>query len=213
MTPASPKSKGPGARQIPLLGWFSLDELDEEPLGRMVEEIFEAYVPELKAPGFRISRRMQTTLGSYSHRKREIALSDRLIQLGDRKSVWRVLLHEVAHAITMQRYRDPAPHGRQFREVCAEIRADPKATMDIEGLESEAPVGISFRCTSCGRRILSKRKTGIIRCQCGAQYRVGRSHSEPVRYSYQCTSCGRRILRRRKTAIVRCSCGARYRTL
>ena len=179
----------------------------------MVEQVFDAYAPELKPPGFRISMRMQSTLGSYSHRKREITLSGRLIQLGDRKSVWRVLLHEVAHAITMQRYRDPLPHGKQFRDVCAEIGADPKATMDIEGLQAEEPVRYSFRCNSCGRRILRKRKTAVIRCECGARYQERRYRSEPVRYSYQCTSCGTRILRKRKTAIVRCRCGARYRTL
>ncbi len=140
----------------------------------MVERIFDAYVPELKAPGLRISTRMRSTLGSYSHRKREIALSERLILHGDKKSVWKVLLHEVAHAITMQRYRNPLPHGKQFREVCAEIRADPKAVMDIEGLEVEVeePVRYRVQCPSCGALNKRKRLTRIVRCMCGARLRI-----------------------------------------
>ena len=138
----------------------------------MVEQVFDAYEPDLKVPGFRISKRMRSTLGSYSHRKREIALSERLVLNGDKKSVWEVLLHEVAHAITMQRYRRPLPHGKQYREVCAEIGANPRAVMDIEGLSPVEPVRYSYRCNSCGRRILRKRKTAIVRCKCGARYRT-----------------------------------------
>lgn len=212
MTPGSRKSRGPGARQGVLFGPDTPKEPEESSFEVALEKAVEEFAPELGLSRIRISKRMKRTLGSYSPSKREIALSNRLVQSGDKESIREVLLHEIAHAVTHYRHPRSRPHGKEFRDVCKEIGANPARFIDVEGLSNKSePIKYSYRCNSCGRRILRKRKTAIVRCRCGARYRERVHRSEPIRYSYRCRSCGKDILRKRRTAIVRCRCGARYR--
>ena len=214
MTPGSRKSRGPRARQGVLFGPDVPPEPEEPSFEIALEKAVAEFAPELDLAGIRISKRMTRTLGSYSPLTRRIALSGRLVQSGDNQSIREVLMHEIAHALTHHRHPGSSAHGKEFHSVCKEIGANPARFFDVEGLSPKSePVRYSYRCDSCGRQILRKRVTPIIRCRCGARYRLGFSGNEPVRYSYRCKSCGKDILRKRKTAIVRCQCGARYRTL
>ena len=147
-------------------------EPDLESLWDAVEQVLAAYAPGLTLTRIRISKRMKRTLGSYYPTKREIALSNLLMRGGDKESIWRVLLHEVAHAVTHQRHGHVRPHGKQFREVCEELGADPSPLLDVVLESRPEPVRYRVQCPSCGALNKRKRLTRIVRCMCGARLRI-----------------------------------------
>ena len=176
MTPGSRKSRGPGERQGVLFGPDSPPEPEEPSFEVALEKAVAEFAPELDLAGIRISKRMIRTLGSYSPMTRRIALSSRLVQSGDKESIWEVLLHEIAHAVTHHRHPGSRAHGKEFHSVCKEIGANPARFFDVEGLsglsKKREPVRYSYQCRACGKEILRKRKTAIVRCRCGARYRT-----------------------------------------
>ena len=165
----------PRARQGALFGSDAPPETDLESLWYAVEQVLAAYASGLTLSRIRISNRMQRTLGSYSPSKREIALSSELFLSGGKKSIWRVLLHEIAHAITLHRHPGSRPHGREFRGVCDEIGADPSRFIDVGLVSPSEPIRYSIQCPSCGGLNKRKRLTRFVRCICGARLRIRRN--------------------------------------
>lgn len=155
-----------------------------EQLRRAVEQQFEAFAPGLKFAGIRISTRMRRTLGSYSPSKGEITLSGQLILSGDKKTLHKVVMHEIAHAVTSNRHPRARAHGKEFRAVCDEIGADPARFMEFGDSPRKESLQYSFQCTSCGKPVVRKRMARIIRCKCGERYRTyprGQAAPDPSR--------------------------------
>lgn len=68
------------------------------------------------------------SLGTCSYSKREIRLSEWYVRLNDIKDVKDTILHELAHALSYERYGSRGVgHGRLWKSVCREIGAIPKA--------------------------------------------------------------------------------------
>ena len=49
----------------------------------MIDEILKIHQPKLQLPQVRVSRRMRATLGSYMPSRKQIAISSRLLAMGD----------------------------------------------------------------------------------------------------------------------------------
>ena len=123
--------------------------------------------PELMPPRFRVSSRMRRTLGTYNPERREITLSARLLAMGTLEEQRKVLLHELAHAIVFERDAKAAAHGRQFRQICRQIGADPSRFVEVAMHGWAKRTRYSFRCRSCGMTGLRKRRVRSVRCDCG----------------------------------------------
>ncbi len=209
------------ARQGRLFGPDTLPDPDNdyEEFRCAVEQLVAAHAPGLKFGGIRISTRMRRTLGSYSPSKGEITLSGQLILSGDKKTLHKVVMHEIAHSVTSNRHPGARAHGKEFRAVCDEIGADPAPVMDVPSMSGKGPFRYVFRCASCGGRVARRRRVAVARCGCGARIRLRYDRSSPApaagvrqtAYSIRCPSCGGRVVRRRKVEVARCGCGARIR--
>lgn len=76
----------------------------------------------------------------------------------------KILLHEVAHAITDYRYgkRD---HGLEFRMVCTELGIGSEAFLNVRYPKQ----GPAYHCHNCGREdwSYSRRSRSRVNCLCG----------------------------------------------
>jgi len=64
----------------------------------LIKTALATHEPDLELPPVRVSGRMRRTLGSYTASKRRIAISSRLLAMGDDSDVRQVVLREVAVA-------------------------------------------------------------------------------------------------------------------
>jgi predicted SprT family Zn-dependent metalloprotease len=151
-------------------------DLEQKPVGKptaanvdlLIRATLESYEPDLKLPDVRVSGRMRRTLGSYMPSKKQIAISSRLLAMGDDDDIRGVVLHEVAHAIVHSRFGDKAPaHGRQFRAVCNEIGAKPRRYVDVTTEQWQSQVRYLSKCGHCKVLIVRKHRMNSVRCVCG----------------------------------------------
>lgn len=124
--------------------------------------------PGLKLPPVRISGRMRRTLGSYMPARRRIAISSRLLAMGDESDLRQVVLHEVAHAIVHARFGEKASaHGREFRAVCHELGVKARRYVDVTTEKWRSRVRFLSKCGHCKVIIVRKKRMRSVRCTCG----------------------------------------------
>ena len=134
----------------------------------MIGEILKIHQPKLQLPRVRVSRRMRTTLGSYMPSRKQIAISSRLLAMGDHSDVREVVLHEVAHAIVHARFGNkPSAHGREFRSICKELDIEPKRYVDVLPEKWQTRIRYAAQCDRCNVIVVRKRRMRFVRCACG----------------------------------------------
>ncbi len=140
-------------------------------LDSMAKELIQKHATGLDIAPLRISRRMWKTLGRYTPSRREITLSEWFLTKSDDAAVREVLKHEVAHAVTGHCHPGARSHGKEFREVCRKIGADPSAAVDM-GAGYGPPISyFGFSCPYCGSEIWRKQRARFLRCRCGNSVR------------------------------------------
>ncbi len=151
-------------------------DLEQKPVGKptadnvdlLIRSTLDAHEPGLELPSVRVSGRMRRTLGSYMPSKKQIAISSRLLAMGDEEDIRGVVLHEIAHAIVHCRFGDKAPaHGGEFRAVCDEIGAKPRRYVDVTTDEWQSQVRFLSKCGHCKVLIVRKKRMRSVRCVCG----------------------------------------------
>ena len=151
-------------------------DLDQKPVGKPTTEAVDSLIqatlcqhqPGLSLPPVRVSARMRRTLGSYMPSRKQIAISSRLLTMGDENDIREVVLHEVAHAIVHYRWGDkPRAHGREFRSVCKEIGAKPQRFVDVITGEWQSQIRYLSKCGHGKVLIVRKRRMRSVRCICG----------------------------------------------
>ena len=136
----------------------------------MIDEILKIHQPKLQLPQVRVSRRMRATLGSYMPSRKQIAISSRLLAMGDDGDVREVVLHEVAHAIVHARFGNkPSAHGREFKAVCKELDIEPKRYVDVSTEKWQMRIRYAARCNFCNLLVVRKRRMPFARCICGSK--------------------------------------------
>jgi predicted SprT family Zn-dependent metalloprotease len=111
---------------------------------------------------------MRRTLGSYTPAKRQIAVSSRLLVMGNEADIQQVVLHEVAHAIVHARFGEKASvHGREFRAVCRELDVRPRRFVDVTTEKWQSQVRFLSKCGHCKVLIVRKKRMRSVRCGCG----------------------------------------------
>jgi predicted SprT family Zn-dependent metalloprotease len=151
-------------------------DLDQKPIGKptagavdlLIRSVLDSHEPGLELPPVRVSGRMRRTLGSYMPSRKQIAISSRLLAMGDENDVREVVLHEIAHAIVHARWGEkPSAHGREFRAVCGEIGAKPRRYVDVTTEQWGSQVRYLSKCGHCKTLIVRKRRVSSVRCVCG----------------------------------------------
>ena len=151
-------------------------DIEQKPIGKpqsgyvdlMIGEILKIHQPKLQLPRVRVSRRMRTTLGSYMPCRKQIAISSRLLAMGDHSDVREVVLHEVAHAIVHARFGNkPSAHGREFRAICKELNIEPKRYVDVLTEKWQTRIRYAAECDRCNVIVVRKRRMRFVRCACG----------------------------------------------
>lgn len=139
-----------------------------EAVDLLIQATFDEHQPGLSLPPVRVSTRMRRTLGSYMPSRKQIAISSRLLAMGDENDIRQVVLHEVAHAIVHDRWGDkPSAHGREFRLVCNDIGAKPRRFVDVTTGEWQSQIRYLSKCGHCNVLIVRKRRMRSVRCICG----------------------------------------------
>ncbi len=134
----------------------------------LIKATLDTHEPELELPAVRVSGRMRRTLGSYMPSRKQIAISSRLLAMGEDDDIRQVVLHEVAHAIVHARWGSkPSAHGREFRLVCNEIGAKPRRYVDVATAQWGSQVRYLSKCGHCNVLIVRKRRVNSVRCICG----------------------------------------------
>ena len=152
---------------------FDIEQKEiEKPKSRfvdlMIDEILKIHQPKLQLPEVRVSRRMRATLGSYMPSRKQIAISSRLLAMGDDSDVREVVLHEVAHAIVHARFGNkPSAHGREFRSICKELDIEPKRYVDVLTEKWQTRIRYAAQCDRCNVVVVRKRRMRFVRCACG----------------------------------------------
>ena len=165
----APGSRPEPARQLT----FDLGEPGvEDPTALQVDLLIRATLagcqPYLELPSVRVARRMRRTLGSYTPSQKQIAISSRLLAMGDEADIRQVVLHEVAHAIVHARFGEKtSAHGREFRAVCAEMGIKPRRHVDVSTEKWQSRVRFLSKCGHCRVIIVRKRRMRSVRCECG----------------------------------------------
>jgi len=151
-------------------------DLERKPVGKptgsnvdlLIRATLDSHEPGLELPSVRVSGRMRRTLGSYMPSRKQIAISSRLLAMGEEDDIRQVVLHEVAHAIVHARWGDkPSAHGREFRAVCGEIGAKPRRYVDVTTEQWQSQVRYLSKCGHCKVLIVRKRRMRSVRCVCG----------------------------------------------
>ena len=151
-------------------------DLEQKPVGKptaenvdlLIRSTLDKHEPELDLPPVRVSGRMRRTLGSYMPSKKQIAISSRLLAMGDEEDIRQVVLHEIAHAIVHSRWGDkPSAHGREFRAACNEIGAKPRRYVDVTTDKWQSQVRFLSKCGHCKVLIVRKKRMRSVRCVCG----------------------------------------------
>ena len=151
-------------------------DLEQKPVGKptaenvdlLIRSTLDTHEPGLVLPSVRVSGRMRRTLGSYMPSKKQIAISSRLLAMGDEEDIRQVVLHEIAHAIVHSRFGEKAgAHGREFRAVCNEIGAKPRRYVDVTTDEWQSQVRFLSKCGHCMVLIVRKKRMRSVRCVCG----------------------------------------------
>jgi len=165
----------PGSAEIDESRQLAFD-LDQKPIGKptaeaidlLIQSTFDKHEPGLSLPPVRVSSRMRRTLGSYMPSRKQIAISSRLLAMGDEADIREVVLHEVAHAIVHARWGDkPSAHGREFRAVCGEIGAKPRRYVDVTTEKWQSQTRFLSKCGHCKVLIVRKKRMRSVRCVCG----------------------------------------------
>ena len=139
-----------------------------EAIDLLIQSTFDKHEPGLSLPPVRVSSRMRRTLGSYMPSRKQIAISSRLLAMGDEADIREVVLHEVAHAIVHARWGDkPSAHGREFRAVCGEIGAKPRRYVDVTTEKWQSQTRFLSKCGHCKVLIVRKKRMRSVRCVCG----------------------------------------------
>ncbi len=134
----------------------------------LIRMTLTANQPGLHLPPVRVSGRMRRTLGSYTPSKRQIAISSRLLAMGEQADIRQVVLHEVAHAIVHARFGEKtSAHGREFRTVCRELNIRPRRHVDVTTEKWQSQVRFLVKCGHCRALIVRKKRMRSVRCGCG----------------------------------------------
>jgi predicted SprT family Zn-dependent metalloprotease len=151
-------------------------DLEQKPIGKptaanvdlLIRATLDAHQPELELPDVRVSGRMRRTLGSYMPSRKQIAISSRLLAMGEEEDIRQVVLHEIAHAIVHARWGEkPSAHGREFRTVCNEIGAKPRRYVDVTTEKWQSQTRFLSKCGHCKVLIVRKKRMRSVRCVCG----------------------------------------------
>jgi len=146
----------------------SIGKPTAEAVDLLIQSTFDKHEPGLSLPPVRVSGRMRRTLGSYMPSRKQIAISSRLLAMGDENDVRQVVLHEVAHAIVHARWGEKASaHGREFRSVCNEIGAKPRRYVDVTTEKWQSQTRFLSKCGHCKVLIVRKKRMRSVRCVCG----------------------------------------------
>lgn len=136
----------------------------------LIRTTLDAHQKDLDLPPVRVSGRMRRTLGSYTPSKRQIAVSSRLLAMGDETDIRQVVLHEVAHAIVHARFGDKtSAHGREFRAVCGELDVRPRRHVDVMTEKWQSQVRFLSKCGHCKVIIVRRRRMRSVKCGCGVK--------------------------------------------
>jgi len=147
-----------------------LDKPTAEAVDLLIQATFDQHQPGLSLPPVRVSTRMRRTLGSYMPSRKQIAISSRLLAMGDENDIRQVVFHEVAHAIVHDRWGDkPSAHGLEFRSVCNEIGAKPRRFVDVTTGDWSSQIRYLSKCGHCKVLIVRKRRMRSVRCICGVK--------------------------------------------
>jgi len=122
-------------------------------------------------------------LGCCKHSQRLITMSRSLSDLNKDSHAEKLvdtLLHEIAHALTRERYgRGVQAHGWEWKRMCIEIGANPERCYDASKIETVQGKYV-YVCPNCGQEVnYHKRLTRKRACsKCCNEYNSGRYSEE-----------------------------------
>ena len=165
----APESRPEPARQLTFdLGVPRVEKPTASQVDLLIRATLAGCQPYLELPSVRVAGRMRRTLGSYTPSQKQIAISSRLLAMGDEADIQQVVLHEVAHAIVHARYGEKtSAHGREFRAVCDEMGIKPRRHVDVSTEKWQSRVRFLSKCGYCKVFIVRKRRMRSVRCGCG----------------------------------------------
>lgn len=143
-------------------------------LFELIRSTFRKVVPQGEMPKIEISRRMTRTLGTFTPSKNLIRLSSRLLVLGTEDEQRHVAMHEVAHAVVHGRDPKARAHGREFKAACKELGLKPGRFVNIDHASWRSRMRYAVDCPACETRLLRKRRTRRVKCDCGASLKPQR---------------------------------------
>lgn len=136
----------------------------------LINTMLDAHQPDLELAPVRVSSRMTRTIGSYMPSKKQLAISSRLLAMGDEKEIRQVVLHEIAHAIVHARFGEkPKAHGKEFRAICIELGVDPSRHVDVDTEKWKLRIRYLVKCGHCKMIVIRNRRTRSVRCLCGSK--------------------------------------------
>ncbi|MCZ6539670.1 MAG: SprT-like domain-containing protein [Chloroflexi bacterium] len=167
----APESRPEPARQLTFdLGQPRVENPTVLQVDLLIQTTLAGCQPYLELPSVRVAGRMRRTLGSYTPSQKQIAISSRLLAMGDEADIRQVVLHEVAHAIVHARHGEKtSAHGREFRAVCDEMGIKPRRHVDVSTEKWQSRVRFLSKCGYCKVIIVRKRRMRSVRCGCGVK--------------------------------------------
>ena len=148
------------------------------------------------------------TFGTCRYTTKQIRVSKPLSRVNSEERVERLILHEIAHALTPD---DPG-HGREWRAKCVEIGLTNEPRCWSEQDTIQVPLRWTLTCPECGaawhRRTLPRRFTETRRYSCpnhlrrtgrGPQLVVWRTSDGPPRILYEVLADVALVARRKET--------------
>jgi len=117
-------------------GWLTLILAEWERIRSRVPAL-----ASLRAPNFRISDELVSTLGLWDQTRRTITLARPLLDGAQWHLLVKVLAHEMAHQVVSEYFgvRQTKPHDALFRRACDLLGIDTAARIDAPGLGQPAP--------------------------------------------------------------------------
>lgn len=106
--------------------------------------------------------------GCCNYLKKQISLSEELTRLNEEYHVRDTILHEIAHALVPKGVH----HGKEWKDVCVRIGANPSATYSNQVIRPKYKY--QAVCKNCGHTYMARRKLKVSCIACCKKFNHGR---------------------------------------